>query len=74
MAEPSIPSNGNSSFDRAFKKVRTSDSTESLTGIFELLEPVRSLCEVADLPFVLELSELVKFMEDVVVDHCFELH
>ncbi|KAJ3652319.1 hypothetical protein Zmor_018297 [Zophobas morio] len=65
-AEHSIPSSENSSFDRAFKKVRTSDSTESLTGTFELLEPARSLCEVADPPFVLEFSELVKFMEDVV--------
>ena len=63
--EPSLQEVVHDSFNRALKKVRPNDSTESLTGTLELLEPVQVLCSEADPPFPLPFPELLKFMEDV---------
>ena len=48
---------------RALKKVRPSDSTESLTGTLELLEPIKKFCTKPDFNLPLNFDELVKFME-----------
>ena len=48
------------------KKIKTCDSTESLTGVPELLEPVKELFDLPDSSFPIDFESLVKFMEEAV--------
>ncbi|KAJ3651755.1 hypothetical protein Zmor_017773 [Zophobas morio] len=48
------------------KKIKTCDSTESLTGVPELLEPVKELFDLPDSSFPINFESLVKFMEEAV--------
>ena len=48
------------------KRIKVGDSTESLTGVLELLEPARDMIENCDEDFPLNFDKLTNFMEEIV--------